>query len=66
MTRLYIYAVLYHPANKVEKDAGEKTVIICEPKALLAESEEKAKLQIAHLLPDETDMSRVEILVRPF
>lgn len=63
--QLFMYAVLYAP-TKVGKEKGEETILLVPPTPLLSKHNDQARLEIARLLPSDTDMSRVEILVRPF
>jgi hypothetical protein len=61
--RIFQYAVIYHPAKK-----GEKSVLVVEPRTILATDENVAALKAARSIPEDyaDKLDRVEVAVRPF
>lgn len=70
-SRLFEYAVLYHP--KVTRDAqGNETqpdaAIVIPPRHILAQDEKTAAIFVAREIPDQylSKLDQIEILIRPF
>jgi hypothetical protein len=69
--KLFEYAALYHPnPTKDQLDSGDypESVLIVEPKRVLAVSKDHASMLAIKSIPDEytKKLNDVEILVRPF
>lgn len=71
MSKLYEYAIIYHP--KVVKDsAGNETqgpdVLVRPPTFVLAGSDKEVGMRAAREIPDEylSKLDQVEVCVRPF
>lgn len=71
MSKLFEYAILYHP--KVVKDAnGNETQgpdkLLVQPTHVLATSEKEVAMRAAREIPEEylTKLDEVEVCVRPF
>lgn len=69
--KLFEYAVLYHPKKtKEQREAGEepKSIVVQEPKLVLAVSEQEVAILTARSLPEQyiSKLEDVEIIVRPF
>lgn len=70
-SKLFEYAILYHPQES--RDAGGNdvtppTVLVQAPKQVLAKSEKEVGMRGAREIPSDYDdkLEQVEIVVRPF
>lgn len=69
--KLFEYAILHHPKKtKAQVETGEdaKSVIVSEPKFMLAGTDNEVSVRAAREIPDKylDKLEDVEILVRPF
>lgn len=68
--KLMEYAVVYHPKPRKEGDqmVEDPSVILVEPKRVIAKDEKTAAILAAREIPDDKldVIDQVEILVRPF
>ena len=65
---LFEVALIKHPTKKEREDGGLETLVM-EPTAVLARDQQSAGVQAVLKKSaeiDDADMSRVEVLVRPF
>jgi len=67
-SKLFQYAILWHPTEKQVKEDGAKSKIIKDLSSVLAADTEIAKTLIAMDIPKEykEQLEQIEILVRPF
>jgi len=67
-SKLFQYAILWHPTEKQVKEDGAKSKIIKDLSSVLAADTEIAKTLIAMDIPTEykEQLEQIEILVRPF
>lgn len=67
-SQLFQYAVLWHPTDKQAKDEDKKSILIVEPKFILAENDKTLGMRAAMELPAEykDQLGQIEICVRTF
>jgi len=67
-SKLFQYAILWHPTEKQTKDDGLKSKILVEPTLIMSENEQSAAMAAAMSIPsDQKDqLDQIEILMRPF
>lgn len=67
-SKLFQYAVLWHPTDKQSKDEDLKSKVIVDMKTVLAEDDRTLGLMAAMELPQEfkSQLNQIEIAVRPF
>ena len=67
-SKLFQYAILWHPTEKQVKEDGAKSKMIKDLSSVLAADTEIAKTLIAMDIPTEykEQLEQIEILVRPF
>ena len=66
-SKLFQYAVLWHPTVKEIED-GKKSKVIVEPKTILANDQQSAAMSAAMEIPAEykAQLDQIEIAMRPF
>ena len=66
--KIFEYALLWHPSQKQQKEEGQKTKLLVEPKWMLAPDEKTALMAAAMEIPKEhrEELEQVEIAVRAF
>lgn len=64
---IYWATVLWHP-NLKQEESGEASRVVVQPTAILAKSEDDAKMQVGMSISDEDkgEPAQLEVLVRPF
>lgn len=67
-SKLFQYAILWHPTEKQVKDEGLKSKVLVEPKTILAADQQSAAMAAAMEIPAEkkTELDQIEIVLRPF
>ncbi len=67
-SKMFQYAVLWHPTEKQEKEEGSKPKMIIEPKAILANDQNSATIAAAMDIPSEykSQLDQIEVVLRPF
>jgi len=67
-SKLFQYAVLWHPTEKQEKEEGLKSKLIVEPKTVLAVDQASASMTAVMEIPSEykTQLDQIEVALRPF
>lgn len=67
-SKLFQYAILWHPTEKQAKDEGLKSKVIVEPKTILANAQDNAAMAAAMEIPAEykTQLDQIEVVLRPF
>lgn len=67
-SKLFQYAILWHPTEKQEKEEGLKSKVIVEPKIILASDDKSASMSAVMDIPAEykTQLDQVEVALRPF
>lgn len=67
-SKLFQYAVLWHPTEKQEKEEGLKSKVIVEPKTVLAVDQSSANMSAIMDIPSEykTQLDQIEVALRPF
>lgn len=62
--RIFQYAILIHPREK----SGLKSIMLDEPKTILALDDKQAAMLIARQIPEEhlDNLENIEVIVRPF
>ena len=67
--KLFEVAIIYHgkKARKETEEDGEAKLLV-EPKWIMAKSDKVASMRVLRQaeIPDDYDLERVEVLVRPF
>lgn len=65
--KLFEFAVLHHPTDDEGKPNG-KSVILVEPKRVLASTDQEAVIHASRDIPDAylDKLEQVEIVIRPF
>lgn len=66
-SRLFEYAVLWHPTDKQRKD-GESSKLLVPPKTILSRDEKSAQMSAVMEIPQDykDQLDQVEIALRPF
>lgn len=67
-SKLFQYAVLWHPTEKQSKEEGLKSKVLIEPKTILAVDQNGAAMAAAMEIPTDkkTELDQIEIVLRPF
>ena len=67
-SRLFQYAILWHPTEKQVKDDGAKSVVLVELKTILAVDNTAVAMAAAMDIPTDKrgELDQIEIVVRPF
>jgi len=67
-SKLFQYAILWHPTEKQVKDEGLKSKVIVEPKTILAIDANGAGMAAAMEIPADykNQLDQIELAVRPF
>jgi len=67
-SKLFQYAILWHPTEKQTKDDGLKSKVLVEPKTILAIDQNGAAMAAAMEIPVEnkSELDQIEIVLRPF
>lgn len=67
-SKLFQYAILWHPTEKQVKDDGEKSKVLVEPKTILAADQSGAAMAAAMEIPADkkSELDQIEIVLRPF
>lgn len=67
-SKLFQYAILWHPTEKQVKDEGLKSKILVEPKTIMAVDQNGAAMAAAMEIPTDkkTELDQIEIVLRPF
>ena len=71
MSKLYEYAVLYHPKPKKDAEGNEvreKSSLIVAVETVMADSDQEATIVAARKIPESylDKLEQVEIVIRPF
>jgi hypothetical protein len=67
-SKLFQYAILWHPTEKQVKDEGLKSKVLVELKTVLAADQNSAGMAAAMEIPADkkNELDQIEIAVRPF
>lgn len=67
-SKLFQYAILWHPTEKQAKDEGLKSKVIIEPKTVLSVDQNSAAMSAAMEIPADykNQLDQIEIALRPF
>lgn len=67
-SKLFQYAILWHPTEKQIKEEGLKSKLIVDLKTILASDQSSANMAAAMDVPNEyrETLDQVEIAIRPF
>lgn len=67
-SKLYQYAVLWHPTEKQVKEEGAKSKLVVDIQTILASDSQSVMMTAAMSIPTEykDQLDQVEIAVRPF
>lgn len=67
-SRLFQYAVIWHPTEKQKKDDGAKSKLIVELTTILAADQQSVMMNAAMNISSEykDQLDQIEIAVRPF
>ena len=67
-SKLFQYAILWHPTEKQVKDDGLKSKVLVEPKIILALDQSSASMAAAMEIPSDKkgELDQIEIALRPF
>lgn len=67
-SKLFQYAILWHPTEKQAKDEGLKSKVIIEPKTVLSLDQNSAAMSAAMEIPADykNQLDQIEIALRPF
>jgi hypothetical protein len=66
--KLFQYAILWHPTEKQTKEDGLKSIVLIEPKTILAVDQAGAAMAAAMEIPanKKGELDQIEIALRPF
>lgn len=67
-SKLFQYAILWHPTEKQIKEEGLKSKVLVEPKTILAIDQNSASMSAAMEIPIDKkgELDQIEIALRPF
>lgn len=67
-SKLFQYAILWHPTEKQVKDDGAKSKVLVEPKTIMAIDQSNAAMAAAMEIPADKkgELDQIEIVLRPF
>jgi hypothetical protein len=67
-SRLFQYAILWHPTEKQAKDEGLKSKLLVELKTILASDQNSVAMAAAMEIPVDKkgELEQIEICLRPF
>jgi hypothetical protein len=67
-SKLFEYAIIWHPTEKQQKEDGLKSKMVIEPKTILAVDQSSAGMAAAMEIPPEyrSQLDQVEIVIRNF
>ena len=67
-SKLFQYAILWHPTEKQVKDESKKSKVLVEPKTILANDQNSALMAAAMEIPSDykNELEQIEIAIRPF
>ena len=67
-SKLFQYAILWHPTEKQVKDDGFKSRILVDLSSILALDQKTATISAAMEVPNEmkSELDQIEIVIRPF
>lgn len=67
-SKLFQYAILWHPTEKQVKDEGLKSKVLVEPKTIMALDQNGATMAAAMEIPTDkkSELDQIEIALRPF
>jgi hypothetical protein len=67
-SKLFQYAILWHPTEKQVKDEGLKSKVLVEPKTIMALDQNGAAMAAAMEIPTDkkAELDQIEIVLRPF
>jgi len=67
-SKLFQYAILWHPTEKQVKDDGAKSKVLVEPKTIMAIDQSGAAMAAAMEIPADKkgELDQIEIVLRPF
>lgn len=65
---LFQYAIIWHPTDKQIKDEGLKSIVLVEPKTILASDVNAANMAAAMEIPADKkgELDQIQIAMRPF
>ncbi|MCC6818568.1 MAG: hypothetical protein IT245_06745 [Bacteroidia bacterium] len=65
---LFQYAIIWHPTDKQIKDEGLKSIVLVEPKTILASDVNAANMAAAMDIPADKkgELDQIQIAMRPF
>ncbi len=67
-SKLFQYAILWHPTEKQIKDEGLKSKVLVEPATILSNDQNGAAMAAAMEIPAEkkAELDQIEIVLRPY
>lgn len=67
-SKLFQYAILWHPTEKQVKDEGMKSKVLIDPKTILSADQNGAAMAAAMEIPADKkgELDQIEIVLRPF
>lgn len=67
-SKLFQYAILWHPTKKQVEDEDLKSKVLVEPKTILVANHESAAIVAAMEIPTDkkNEIRQIEVVVRPF
>jgi hypothetical protein len=67
-SKLFQYAILWHPTEKQVKDEDLKSIVLVELTTILAQDQAKATMSASMSIPSDKrdELDQIEIVVRPF
>lgn len=67
-SKLFQYAILWHPTEKQKKEDGAKSQVLVELNTILASDQSGAALAAAMEIPTEKkgELDQIEVVLRPF
>lgn len=66
--KLFQYAIIFHPTEKQMKDNDAKSIVLRDPKTIMALDQASAAMAAAIEIPldKKSELDQIEIVLRPF
>ncbi len=67
-SKLFQYAVIWHPTEKQSKEEDKKSILIVEPTTILASDDKAVGMMAVMSIPENKrkEVDQIEIVIRPF
>lgn len=63
---VFQYVAILHPTEKGEENGDKPALVFDDVRTVVATTDQQVLFQAARELPEDIDLDRVEVIVRPF